>query len=58
MPIYRLVAVLILTLYLLSPSMIDSWTDNSRAWYSPFLIWLTLIMITAWFEHKRSQDDV
>ncbi len=58
MPIYRLVAVLILTLYLLSPSMIDSWTDNSRAWYNPFLIWLTLIMMTAWFEHKRSQDDV
>ncbi|MEH6649192.1 MAG: hypothetical protein V7707_04105 [Motiliproteus sp.] len=58
MSIYRLIAVLILTLYLLSPSMVGSWSDDNRTWYSPFLIWLLLIVITAWLELKRSRDDV
>lgn len=58
MSMYRLVAVLVLSIYLLSPSMIDSWSNMERPWYSPFLIWLTLIGAVAWLEHKRSSDDL
>ncbi|MEH6471182.1 MAG: hypothetical protein V7752_08025 [Halopseudomonas sp.] len=58
MSMYRLVAVLILAVYLLSPGMVDFWADAERAWYSPFLVWLVLIAMTAWLEHKRSQDDL
>ena len=58
MSMYRLVAVLVLSVYLLSPSMIDSWSNMERPWYTPFLIWLTLIVMVAWLEHKRSGHDV
>lgn len=58
MSMYRLVAVLILSMYLLSPGIVDSWVSSGHAWYSPFLVWLTLIIMTALLEHKRSRDDV
>ncbi len=58
MSMYRLVAVLILSMYLVSPGMVDSWISSDHAWYSPFVIWLILIMTVAWLEHKRSQDDI
>ncbi len=58
MSMYRLIAVLILAIYLLSPEMIKFWADIDHPWYSPFLAWLALIVLTAWFELKRSQDEL
>tara|TARA_R110002167_G_scaffold15727_3_gene62425 strand:+ start:1794 stop:1970 length:177 start_codon:yes stop_codon:yes gene_type:complete len=58
MSMYRLIAVLILAIYLLSPGMMSFWASAEHAWYNPFLIWLALIILTAWFELKRSQDDL
>ena len=58
MSMYRLVAVLLLCIYLLSPGMVDSWSDMEYPWYSPFLIWLGLIGAVAWLEHKRAHDDL
>lgn len=55
---YRLIAVLILAVYLLSPGSGDFWANTEHAWYSPFLVWLVLIALTAWFELKRSRDDL
>ncbi|MEH6825359.1 MAG: hypothetical protein V7629_15750 [Motiliproteus sp.] len=58
MSMYRLIAVLILAIYLLSPERIDFWANTEHAWYSPFLVWLALIALAAWFELKRSRDDL
>lgn len=58
MSMYRLIAVLILAVYLLSPRMIEAWANTEHPWYSPFLIWMLLITLTAWFELKRSRDEL
>ena len=58
MSMYRLIAVLILAIYLLSPGMIKFWDNIEHPWYSPFLAWLVLIALTAWFGLKRSRDEL
>ncbi|MFT6917242.1 MAG: hypothetical protein ACJAWL_003599 [Motiliproteus sp.] len=58
MSMYRLIAVVILAIYLLSPRMIKFLSSADHPWYSPFLIWVLLIALTAWFERKRSRNEL
>ncbi|MFT5719999.1 MAG: hypothetical protein ACI9W6_000288 [Motiliproteus sp.] len=58
MSMYRLIAVMILAVYLLSPRMIKFLASADHPWYSPFVIWMLLIALTAWFELKRSRDEL
>lgn len=56
MYLYRLVFVLLLGLYLLSPILIDTWADTETFWLRPFVIWLLVILLIAWLEQKRNND--
>ncbi len=44
----RLLIIFILGTYLLSPAIIDWWSEGGRAWYRPYLIWLGLIALSYW----------
>ncbi len=57
MYIYRLISVLVIGTYLLSPVVIDSWADADKSWYRPFVIWLLLILLAAWLEYRRRRDE-
>ena len=58
MYIYRLVSAFVIGFYLLSPVVVDSWTDADKSWYRPFMYWFLLIAIAAWLEHRRGQDEL
>lgn len=58
MYIDRLVFLFIAGAYLLSPAIIDWWSDGGRAWYRPYLIWLFVIVITYWIGKSRDLHDL
>ncbi len=52
MYIHRLVFLLILTIFLLSPAIMEWWLGPRSAWYRPYLIWAGVILIAYWLERK------
>ncbi len=54
----RLLLLFILGAYLLSPALIEWWSDGGTAWYRPYLIWLGLIVFSYWIGKSRDLDDV
>ncbi|MBS3804733.1 MAG: hypothetical protein KGY54_09320 [Oleiphilaceae bacterium] len=57
MYIYRLVFVLVLTIYIFSPNMLDWWLSPGDSWYTPFVIWTGLIIIGFWLEWRRDPNE-
>lgn len=58
MYIDRLVLIFIASAYLLSPAIIEWWSEGGTAWYRPYLIWLGLIVVSFWFARSRDIDDI
>jgi hypothetical protein len=58
MYIDRLVLLFIVGAYLLSPSIIEWWSDGGTAWYRPYLIWLGLIILSYWIGKSRDLTDL
>jgi len=54
----RLLIIFILGTYLLSPAIIEWWSDGGRAWFRPFLIWMFLIMLSYWIGRSRDFDGL
>lgn len=54
----RLLLLFILGGYLLSPALIEWWSDGGTAWYRPYLIWLFIIFFSYWIGKSRDLDDV
>lgn len=54
MYIDRLVLLFIVGAFLLSPTIIEWWSEGGTAWYRPYLIWLVLIALS--FRVGRSRD--
>ncbi len=57
MHFYRLLIVLVIGGYLLSPILDQWWPDAATPWYRPFIIWAALILIVAILERRRRQDE-
>lgn len=59
-PMYtdRLLIIFILGTYLLSPAIIDWWSEGGRAWYRPYLIWLGLIALSYWIAKSKDVDGL
>jgi hypothetical protein len=57
MYIYRLVSVLIIGAYLLSPAIIDNWINPETDWYRPYILWALLIILAAWLERQGRNDE-
>ncbi len=58
MHIYRLITILVIGGYLLSPIVIDSWDNSNKIWYLPFVIWLLVILFSAWIECRSGRDEL
>ncbi|EHA14823.1 hypothetical protein [Halomonas sp. HAL1] len=57
MYVYRIMLFLVFGGYLLSPLLMNGWSDPGSAWYRPFAIWGGLIALTLWLEQKRKLDE-
>lgn len=57
MYIYRLVFLLVLAIYIFSPTLMDWWTEPGSVWYQPFLVWLALIGLAVWLERRRDPNE-
>lgn len=58
MYIDRLVLLFIAGAFLLSPAIIEWWSEGGTAWYRPYLIWLVLIGISFWIGKSRDLNDM
>ena len=58
MYIDRLVLLFIAGAYLLSPAIIEWWSEGGTAWYRPYLIWLILIVLSFWIGKSRDLNDL
>lgn len=57
MYIDRLVLLLLIAAYILSPVLMQWWLDAGSTWYRPYLIWLLLIILTYWIVRSRDLDE-
>lgn len=53
-----IVLLFLLALFLLASPFITWWATEERPWYIPYLIWLAIIMLAAWLQIRRAQDDL
>ncbi|WP_369600903.1 hypothetical protein AAIA72_13870 [Hahella sp. SMD15-11] len=58
MYIYRLVFLLILSIYTFSPVIMDWWIEPGSAWYRPYLIWAGLIGVAIWLDRLRDPNEL
>lgn len=54
----RLLIIFILGTYLLSPVIIEWWSDGGRAWFRPFIVWFFLIGLSYWIARSRDFDGL
>ncbi|MDF1779875.1 MAG: hypothetical protein P1U67_01135 [Alcanivoracaceae bacterium] len=54
----RLLIIFILGTYLLSPAIIQWWSDGGQSWFRPFMVWLALIGLSYWIARSRDFDGL
>lgn len=57
MYIYRLVLILVVSMYLFSPAIMQWWTAADSVWYRPYLLWLILIAVTFVLQSQKETDE-
>lgn len=57
MYIYRLVLILVVSIYLFSPAIMEWWTAADSVWYRPYLLWLSLIGLTFILQSRDDADE-
>ncbi|NNM50974.1 MAG: hypothetical protein HKM02_01950 [Pseudomonadales bacterium] len=58
MYIDRLVLLLMVGAYLLSPAVIAWWSHGGEDWYRPYLLWALLIFISYWISKGQDLNDI
>lgn len=58
MYIYRLVLILVVGIYLFSPTIMDWWITPDGAWYRPYMLWLILILVTFILQNGSDVDQL
>ena len=56
--IEKTVAVALLLLVLFASPFLDWWSQSGLPWYTPYLFWLGIILLTAMAQKYRSKDDL
>lgn len=51
----KVILLLLLALFLLVSPLLHWWARDDAPWYLPYLIWLLLIGITWWLQHKAGK---
>ena len=57
MYIYRLFLILVVSMYLFSPAIMQWWTAADSVWYRPYLLWLILIAVTFVLQSQKETDE-
>lgn len=58
MYIYRLVLILVIGIYLFSPTIMDWWIQANDSWYGPYLLWLILIVVAYFLQRQDDPHDL
>src|SRR5699024_2424463 len=58
MQAYRLITVVTTGAFLLSPLLLSWWEESGHLWYRPYIIWLFIIVISAWVSIQRAPYDI
>lgn len=58
MYIYRLVTVLVIGIFLISPIIIDWWIASFPQWHSPWQLWLILIITSLALQKQSDPDEI
>lgn len=58
MYIYRLVLLLFVIIFLLSPGILDWWASSDNAWYSPYFFWFITIFAMLVLQGKHDVDEL
>ncbi len=46
----------LLTLFLFASPLTHWWAGENNPWFLPYLLWLAIILITAWLTRKHRHD--
>lgn len=49
----RPIILLLLALYIISPSLFSWMINPNGAWYRPYIIWLLVIVVAFYFQERR-----
>ncbi len=58
MQLDRVLTFIVLSAFFLSPVLMSWWEEAEHLWYRPYLIWLFIIVATAWANHRREHHDI
>ena len=53
----RVILVALFALFLFIPPALDWWTTAELPWYTPYLLWLLVILLGAWVESWRKSRE-
>lgn len=53
----RLILVLTISMFLLSPLLVNWYAQYQESWYPPFIAWASLIGISFWMMRSKDLND-
>lgn len=54
----RPLILLMLALYIFSPTLFTWMIDPNGAWYRPYLIWIAAIIVAYYFQTRQKNNDL
>lgn len=54
----RPLILLLLVLYIFSPSLFNWMINPNGAWYRPYIIWVLVIVLAYFLQGRRSSDEI
>ena len=56
--IYRLVLLLVIGIYLLSPAILEQWITSEEQWYQPWILWFIVIVVCYALQIRGDSDEL
>ncbi|WOG27729.1 hypothetical protein [Endozoicomonas sp. 8E] len=57
MYIYRLVLLLVISIYLFSPAIMGWWITTGDSWYQPWILWFFVILAGFLLQPRGKSDE-
>ena len=52
----RVILLFAFALFLLVSPLLVWWASDDSPWYLPYLLWLVIIVLTAWWQRRKTDD--
>jgi len=56
--IEKTVAIALLLIVLFASPLLDWWSQSALPWFTPYLLWLLIILVTAFARYSDHNNDV